>query len=77
MKLGFEEFQSPYSSSSQNARAWTEAWVSARTYCPHRGNTRISLKARLKKDKPSFPNGPQDQTQNFEIPGSSLRDAPE
>jgi type II restriction enzyme len=46
MKLGFEESQSSYSSGSQNARAWTEAWVSAWAYCPHCGNTKIS----------SFPN---------------------
>lgn len=42
MKLGFDESQSPYSSGSQNARAWTEAWVSAWAYCPHCGATKIS-----------------------------------
>jgi hypothetical protein len=46
MKLGFEESQSPYSSGSQSARAWTEAWVKAWAYCPHCGNAGIS----------SFPN---------------------
>jgi Dam-replacing family/Dam-replacing HTH domain len=46
MKLGFEETQSSYSSGSQSARAWTEAWVSAWAYCPHCGNAKIS----------SFPN---------------------
>jgi type II restriction enzyme len=46
MKLGFEESQSPYSSGSQNARAWTEAWISIWAYCPHCGNAKIS----------SFPN---------------------
>jgi hypothetical protein len=46
MKLGFEESQSSYTSGSQNARAWTEAWVSAWAYCPHCGNAKIS----------SFPN---------------------
>lgn len=46
MKLGFEESQSPYISGSQNARAWTEAWVKAWAYCPHCGNANIS----------SFPN---------------------
>jgi hypothetical protein len=46
MKLGFEESQLSYSSGSQNARAWTEAWVSAWAYCPHCGNAKIS----------SFPN---------------------
>ncbi len=42
MKLGFEESQSPYTSGSQNARAWTEAWVSAWAYCPHCGNAKMS-----------------------------------
>ena len=42
MKLGFEESQSSYSSGSQNAHAWTEAWVSAWAYCPHCGNAKIS-----------------------------------
>src|ERR1700686_640363 len=46
MKLGFEESQSSYSSGSQNARTWTEAWGSAWAYCPHCGNAKIS----------SFPN---------------------
>jgi type II restriction enzyme len=46
MKLGFEESQSPFSSGSQRARTWTEAWVRAWAYCPHCGNARIS----------SFPN---------------------
>jgi type II restriction enzyme len=42
MKLGFEESQAAYSSGSQSARAWTEAWVSAWAYCPHCGNTKMS-----------------------------------
>jgi len=42
MKLGFEEGQQPYSSASQSARAWTEAWVSMWAYCPHCGNTKMS-----------------------------------
>src|SRR4029079_174300 len=46
MKPGFGESQSPYSSGSQNARTWTEAWVSIWAYCPHCGNAKIS----------SFPN---------------------
>jgi len=46
MKLGFEESQSTYISGSQNARSWTEAWLSAWAYCPHCGNAKIS----------SFPN---------------------
>src|ERR1700761_423423 len=42
MKLGFEETQLPYTSGSQSARAWTEAWVKAWAYCPHCGNARMS-----------------------------------
>jgi type II restriction enzyme len=42
MKLGFEESQSPYTSGTQKARAWTEAWVSAWAYCPHCGNAKMS-----------------------------------
>jgi len=42
MKLGFEESQSSYSSRSQSARAWTEAWVKMWAYCPHCGNARMS-----------------------------------
>src|ERR1700687_2284952 len=42
MKLEFDEPQSSYSSGSQSARAWTEAWVSAWAYCPHCGNAKIS-----------------------------------
>jgi predicted RNA-binding Zn-ribbon protein involved in translation (DUF1610 family) len=46
MKLGFEESQTAYTSGSQSARSWTEAWVSTWAYCPHCGNAKIS----------SFPN---------------------
>jgi len=46
MKLGFEESQSTYTSGSQNARTWTESWVSSWAYCPHCGGAKIS----------SFPN---------------------
>jgi type II restriction enzyme len=42
MKLGFEESQIAYTSGSQNARTWTEAWVSAWAYCPHCGNAKMS-----------------------------------
>jgi type II restriction enzyme len=42
MKLGFEEIQLGYTSGTQKARAWTEAWVSAWAYCPHCGNAKIS-----------------------------------
>ena len=42
MKLEFDEPQSSYASGSQSARAWTEAWVGARAYCPHCGNPKIS-----------------------------------
>jgi type II restriction enzyme len=46
MKLGFEESQSSYTSGSQNARTWTEAWVRAWVYCPNCGAANLS----------SFPN---------------------
>src|SRR3972149_5319242 len=46
MKLGFEETQSPYTSGSQSARAWTERWVRDQVYCPNCGNAKIT----------SFPN---------------------
>jgi type II restriction enzyme len=46
MKLGFEESQTAYTSGSQKAKAWTEAWVGTWAYCPHCGNAKIS----------SFPN---------------------
>ena len=42
MKLGFEESQTSYTSGSQSARAWTEAWVRAWAYCPHCGNAKMS-----------------------------------
>jgi type II restriction enzyme len=42
MKLGFEESQTSYISGSQNARKWTEAWVSAWAYCPHCGNAKMA-----------------------------------
>jgi type II restriction enzyme len=42
MKLGFEESQTSYSSGTQKARAWTEAWVNAWAYCPHCGNAKMS-----------------------------------
>jgi type II restriction enzyme len=42
MKLGFDEPQSSYTSGSQSARSWTEAWVSAQAYCPHCGNAKMS-----------------------------------
>jgi len=42
MKLGFDESQLPYTSGTQKARAWTEAWVSAWAYCPHCGKTKMS-----------------------------------
>jgi type II restriction enzyme len=46
VKLGFEESQLSYTSGSQSARAWTEAWVKLWAYCPHCGNAKMS----------SFPN---------------------
>ncbi|MCK1367901.1 DpnI domain-containing protein [Bradyrhizobium sp. 62] len=42
MKLGFKETQSSYTSGSQSARAWTEAWVKAWAYCPDCGNAKMS-----------------------------------
>jgi type II restriction enzyme len=42
MKLEFDEAQLPYSSGSQSARAWTEAWVKLWAYCPHCGNRGMS-----------------------------------
>jgi type II restriction enzyme len=42
MKLGFEESQTPYTSGSQSARAWTEAWVRMWVYCPNCGNSNIN-----------------------------------
>jgi hypothetical protein len=42
MKLGFEESQSSYTSGSQSARVWSEAWVKMWAYCPHCGNAKIS-----------------------------------
>src|ERR1700742_3036125 len=46
MKLDFQETQLPYTSGSQSARAWTEAWVKTWAYCPHCGNAKM----------PQFPN---------------------
>lgn len=42
MKLGFEETQSHYTSGTQSARNWTEAWVKAWAYCPHCGNGSVT-----------------------------------
>jgi type II restriction enzyme len=42
MKLGFEEAQTPYTSGSQSARAWTERWVRDKVYCPNCGSARIN-----------------------------------
>lgn len=42
MKLGFEESQTPYSSGSQSARAWTEQWVRTWAYCPNCGASNIN-----------------------------------
>jgi hypothetical protein len=42
MKLGFEEPQTPYSSGSQSARAWTERWVRDQVYCPNCGSSKIN-----------------------------------
>jgi type II restriction enzyme len=42
MKMGFEETQTPYSSGSQSARAWTERWVRDWVYCPNCGSPNIT-----------------------------------
>jgi type II restriction enzyme len=42
MKLGFEESQTPYTSGSQSARAWTEQWVRTWVYCPNCGASKIN-----------------------------------
>ena len=42
MKLGFEETQTPYTSGSQSARAWTEQWVHDWVYCPNCGSPKIN-----------------------------------
>jgi type II restriction enzyme len=42
MKLGFEELQTPYTSASQSARAWTERWVGTWVFCPNCGSPKIS-----------------------------------
>ena len=41
MKLGFEEAATPYESSSQSARFWTEAWVHNQVYCPNCGQPHL------------------------------------
>ena len=42
MKLGFEETEARYNSGSQQAKAWTERWVSDWVYCPNCGNPKIT-----------------------------------
>lgn len=42
MKLGFEESETPYTSGSQSARAWTEQWVRKWAYCPNCGASKIN-----------------------------------
>ncbi|WP_315813913.1 DpnI domain-containing protein [Bradyrhizobium sp. SZCCHNR2028] len=42
MKLGFEEPQTAYTSGTQKARAWTEAWVGAQAYCPNCGRSNMA-----------------------------------
>jgi type II restriction enzyme len=42
MKLGFEEVQTPYTSGSQSARAWTERWVHDWAYCPNCGSQKVN-----------------------------------
>ena len=40
--MGFEETQTPYSSGSQSARAWTERWVADWVYCPNCAAPKVS-----------------------------------
>src|SRR4051794_30832518 len=42
MKLEFDEPQTPYTSGSQSARAWTERWVRERVFCPNCGSQKIN-----------------------------------
>jgi type II restriction enzyme len=42
MKLGFEETQTPHTSGSQSARAWTERWVRDWVFCPNCGSPKIN-----------------------------------
>ena len=42
MKFEFDEKQTPYTSGSQSARAWTERWVRDWVYCPNCGSPKIS-----------------------------------
>ena len=42
MKLGFEESQTPYNSSSQQARVWTEGWVAREMFCLNCGAPKLS-----------------------------------
>jgi type II restriction enzyme len=46
LHLGFAETQTPYTSASQSARAWTESWAEREMYCPACGADRLN----------SFPN---------------------
>jgi hypothetical protein len=40
--LGFAEDQTPYTSASQNARAWTEDWFRNQAFCPSCGNSQMT-----------------------------------
>jgi type II restriction enzyme len=40
--MGFEETQTPYSSGSQSARAWTESWVSRWLFCPNCSHAKLN-----------------------------------
>lgn len=42
MNLGFSEEHAPFESASQNARIWTEGWMSRWAFCPACGNEKIS-----------------------------------
>lgn len=42
MEFEFEETQAPYQSGSQNARIWTEQWVSRWVFCPNCGRSQLN-----------------------------------
>jgi hypothetical protein len=42
MKLEFDQSQTPYTSGSQSARAWTEGWVGKQVFCPNCWNAKVN-----------------------------------
>ena len=41
MNIGFEEEQTPFESTSQRARIWTEKWTGKWLYCPNCDNDQV------------------------------------